>query len=158
MSLVPYSCSESDNASSIYILESEELNIEVNNELKKRKRSNKENWTRVKNKRLRMEGQKYLGFNKTEDGKIQQTSERIARSLKPACKSEACRKSTKRRCIEFSKRIRKNIFHKFWKDMNWKERKIFVNSLVLKKSTVRKTCTGQESRRNTTFHYFLHTY
>lgn len=54
-----------------------------------RKRKNKadeKDWTRIKNKKLRMEGKAYLGFKK-EGSKIKQNCQRLRRSLKPACNS-----------------------------------------------------------------------
>lgn len=48
---------------------------------------------------------------------------------------------------------RKVIFNKYWKELEWDQKKIYVTSLM-KKSTARKFVAGK-SRRSFTYEYFL---
>lgn len=85
---------------------------------------------------------------------MKHNAEREERKIKPTCTSIVCRKSQKRNCSKFTEEIRKNMFDKFWKEMDWSQRKVFVCSNVTKGYTSRGK---EESRRQGTYSNFLNT-
>lgn len=111
-------------------------------------------WKKIKNKKLRMLGQEYLGYTKPSNRKMRQDKIRPARQLGDRCNSQFCKKSNVRNCEKFNDEIRMEIHNCFWKQMNWDQRKVYVAGLVTRKKTTRKT-SGQASRREGTFDYFL---
>ncbi|VEN51644.1 unnamed protein product [Callosobruchus maculatus] len=172
--LVPYDSSSDDDCDLVtedYELSSESvvdpnlLDIEVtgdadvlteqnsNSVRKKQRYADEKNWQRNKNKRLRMKGQKYLGFSKKKGGKIEQNHPRAERKLKARCTSQKCLQSKIRHCQEISEDCRQETFHRFWNDMNWDQRKVFIASHVIKLPTHKKT--KENSRRQGTYHYYL---
>ncbi|KAL4716245.1 hypothetical protein ACJJTC_004739 [Scirpophaga incertulas] len=130
---------------------------ETSKNMNKRKRKgDRNNWQRVKNKRQRMLGQEYLGFEK-EDNKFIQNKIKPARKMGPVCMSKRCfgPGSKVMYCPKLSEDVRSNIFKEFW-GRNWQEKKIYISSMVDRKPTVRKTkCTG--SKRFDTKIYYLRT-
>ena len=114
------------------------------------KKARKNEWQRVKNAKLRMEGECYTGF--APSGK--QNTPRRARKMRPACGSSFCEKSSTRHCNEINEEERQNLFNKYWKELNWTEKKMFVCSLIDVEETKQHT-TGEESRRSQTFFYHL---
>ncbi|CAL8255007.1 unnamed protein product [Boreogadus saida] len=46
------------------------------------------------------------------------------------CLAESCQKSSKLHCTEIDEGKREEIFKYFWGKLDWKERKIYVKSLV----------------------------
>ncbi|XP_022829230.1 uncharacterized protein LOC111358350 [Spodoptera litura] len=112
------------------------------------------NWKKLKNKKLRMLGEEYLGYTKPKDRKLKQDKIRPARKLGDRCNSQFCRKSKVRNCERFENERRQEIHTNFWKNLNWDQRKVYVVGLVNRKGTARKT-NDQGSRREGTFDYFL---
>lgn len=55
-------------------------------------------------------------------------------------------------CSKLTEEVRLDIFNAFWK-MNWKEKKIFVASMVDKKATASKTKTSNSRRSDTNVYY-----
>ncbi|XP_034826500.1 uncharacterized protein [Maniola hyperantus] len=124
------------------------------NEGRKRQiKGDSNDWKKIKNKKLRMLGQEYLGYTKPKDRKLMQNKIRPARQLGERCVSQFCRKSKIRNCEKFNDEKRQEIHNMFWKSMNWDQRKVYVAGLVCRKGTTRKTC-DQSSRREGTFQYF----
>lgn len=124
------------------------------NEGRKRQRnSDPNNWKKNKNKKLRMQGEEYLGYSKPRNMKLKQNIVRPARRLRTRCIFEFCKKSVVRNCNKFSDERRLEIHQSFWGNMNWDSRKIYVVGLVTRKGTARKT--KDESRREGTYNYFL---
>ena len=64
------------------------------------------------------------------------------------------KKSSVRDCADILEEVRTHIFNKFWNEMNWDQRKIFVASHVVCKN--KKKCTVQnDSRRKGSFEYLV---
>nr|CAI5850826.1 unnamed protein product [Callosobruchus analis] len=122
----------------------------------KRKRSRipkKEEWSREKAKIRRMIGMSYIGYTRDRKGKVFHNKERENRVMGPRCQSNKCMKYKNRFCINMSEDERNSIFKKFWEDMSWDQKKIYVSNLVQKKDIERKFL--ENSRRSSTYNYFL---
>lgn len=151
--------SVSRNAS--HLEESINLEIEQGEEKKqegsKKRKKVKGHNKRVINKKLRMAGKNYLGFRKPSNQKNTfHDAGREERKLKDRC---ACKKKSKdstRKCYQISDEDRKIIFTKFWSDMTWEQRKVYVGNTVKVCDKNRpKTLNKEETRRVQTFKYFL---
>lgn len=71
----------------------------------------------------RLKGMTYVNKKgQTKEGK----------ALGPRCTSAFCRKSTLRECEAIGEEQRKLIFQKFWSMKSWSERRLFVQTLVVK--------------------------
>lgn len=109
---------------------SEVESVESNEPLRlvKRKRhkvAKPEEWEKTENKRLRMEGKVYLG-RKCHDGTTVKTN-RPERTMGPMCTSKVCASSNfKRKCSLFSFEERTAIHTRFWRDLNWDQKKMFI--------------------------------
>ncbi|XP_039286929.1 uncharacterized protein LOC120351954 [Nilaparvata lugens] len=77
---------------------------------KRNKRPNSSSWDINIHKKLRMTGQKYLGYKKVKvDGKItvrRSETEHEERKMGPACNSPVCKANKKRKCTEISQEMR----------------------------------------------------
>ena len=71
-----------------------------------------------------MRGQSYVGRKKKE------TELKDAKVMGPPCLSPAYKRAKKVECNEVPESKRKEIFQYFWKKLDWKERRIYVQSLV----------------------------
>ncbi|KAG6460080.1 hypothetical protein O3G_MSEX011761 [Manduca sexta] len=80
----------------------------------------------------RMSGQSYYGFRVKADGtkKWVQDVPKSERRLGPRCKSELCAKGTSRKCSMITETDRMDMFRHFWNDLDWREKKAHVRSLV----------------------------
>ncbi|CAH1099730.1 unnamed protein product [Psylliodes chrysocephalus] len=101
-----------------------------------------------------MRGEEYLGYTRTKDGKVFHNKMRQPKTMGPSCTSSKCVKYKTRFCNTINMETRKVIFNKFWKELEWDQKKIYVTSLMKKKSTARKFVAGK-SRRSFTYEYFL---
>lgn len=116
----------------------------------KRKKSQGQN-KRIENKKLRMTGKNYLGFRKPRHQKNTfHDTPREERRLKPRCR---CKKSSTKKCCEISDQYRKRIFSKFWSEMTWDQRKIYVANTI--KVFDKKKPVNETSRRSVTLKYHL---
>ncbi|XP_044750002.1 uncharacterized protein LOC123310551 [Coccinella septempunctata] len=116
----------------------------------KQKRTKGSGRKRELNKKLRMCGKKYIGFRKPKQQKNTfHDYPRGERLLKPRCH---CKDSSKQ-CSKFTDDDRKNIFLKFWSDMSWEQRRVFVATTV--KVCDRKRPEVEASRRSVTLKYHL---
>ena len=128
---------------------------------KRKKKVDKENWSREVNKEKRMRGDNYTGFSleqKVSNGpKLQQQNvPKPERRLQQTCSSISCVRSKLRHCQEFTEQRREEIFTNFWKNMDWREKKEFVRSsidIIKKKESKEKV--PEESKRNETMIYYL---
>lgn len=75
--------------------------------------SGKKSWKVLKNKKLRIEGESYLEFRRTREGKVFHDIEPEARTIGVSCNSSLCRKSK-----QITDEISLNLFNSFWKTMN----------------------------------------
>ncbi|XP_028173679.1 adenylyltransferase and sulfurtransferase MOCS3 isoform X1 [Ostrinia furnacalis] len=84
-------------------------------------------------KEKRMNGQSYYGFRSVRESddkrKYFQDVLKSERKIGPPCSSEFCLKKP-RCCRQLDEGKRKEIFKYFWNDLDWKEKKNFVRSLV----------------------------
>nr|CAH7760572.1 unnamed protein product [Callosobruchus chinensis] len=100
-----------------------------------------------------MNGMSYIGYTRDRKGKVFHNKERENRVMGPRCQSNKCMKYKNRFCINMSEDERNSIFKKFWEDMSWDQKKIYVSNLVQKKDIERKFV--ENSRRSSTYNYFL---
>ncbi|XP_050518028.1 uncharacterized protein LOC126892515 [Diabrotica virgifera virgifera] len=129
---------------------------EINEERKRKIKPDSKTWKKNRNKELRMLGKDYLGYTNPKEGKMLHNTPRSARKLGEACKSKKCTTSKVRNCEKLTVEMRQDIFNNFWTNLNWEQRKIYINGLVSRQTTARKT-VGCETRREGTFQYFLPT-
>ncbi|XP_045484411.1 uncharacterized protein LOC123689220 [Pieris rapae] len=117
--------------------------------------ADKDSWKRENNKRQRMMGKEYLGFRKI-DGKYVQDIAKPNRKLNMMrCSSERCTSSKVFCCNIFTEEMRMKIFDEFWA-MTWKEKKLYVLTLIDTQDTQRKTKgAGSNSRRSGSKIYHL---
>nr|CAH7736180.1 unnamed protein product [Callosobruchus chinensis] len=101
-----------------------------------------------------MRGEEYLGYSRGRDGKIFHNTMRESKSMGPTCISEKCVKYKNRFCDTILQEQREIIFQKFWKDLDWDQKKIYVTSLMHKKPVSRRYVSG-DSKRSFTYEYFL---
>lgn len=90
---------------------------------KRQKIANKNNWKRIKNERLRMKGEEYLGFSRDKNKNFKQNVIRPSRQIGERCMSKMCMKSKKRFCSTFGEDTRREIFSNFWKNITWDQKK-----------------------------------
>lgn len=107
-----------------------------------------------------MKGEAYLGFSNAKNPETNsrtnpQDRPRSARSLKPPCASDKCRKSKNRFCVEFTQDVREMLFNEFWSTLNWNAKKAYVKSLVDQIVPQRCRAKGKELKRHETFLYHL---
>lgn len=123
------------------------------------KRKKRKLGVRIKkvNQELRMKGKQYLGYRRPPNQtKTFHDCTREARSIGPSCTASFCVKSKKRMCNQISEENRKALFTKFWNELTWDERKIFVCNLVSKEEPrQRRNPESSETRRNATLQYFI---
>lgn len=125
-------------------------------EQKKRNVNNEANWKVEKNKKLRMQGESYLGFHRTREGKVFHDVEREERKMGDSCNSSLCRKSKLRACNNITEEMRCHLFTTFWKTMNWDQRRTFIVNSVEKSAVKRrKSRQNEESRREASLCYYL---
>ncbi|VDI01121.1 Hypothetical predicted protein [Mytilus galloprovincialis] len=123
-------------------------NIAAKQKRAKRGRAEKDQWEKNRNKRLRMDGEMYYGLKKGPDGKYSYSVEKEKRTVGERNCSKRCKK-----CLLFNENERLAIFHSFWNNMNWDQKKVFVISMVDK--TEAKQKKAENSRRKYSFKYFL---
>lgn len=143
--------SKIENSSSAGVDESSSCILER----KPRKRkAEPDKWSINETRRRRMEGKSYIGYRRVK-GVITHDIQRPARELGPACTSKECVRMKNRNCSDLTKKIRQSIFTKFWGEMNWEQRRVFVINHVKKTPTKRVYTTNEVSKRKATFQYYL---
>lgn len=148
--------SHSDSEEENELEDKQEQEVELNTpSSKKRNRTClKEVWTKNLTKKLRMEGKEYEGYKRNREGMVTKGISRPDRQMTATCFSNACKKMKTRHCGEFSDDERKNIFTKFWNNMNWDEKKVYTTSSI-EYVPKKRNSVGENSRRTGTFNYFL---
>ncbi|CAG9772240.1 unnamed protein product [Ceutorhynchus assimilis] len=112
------------------------------------------------NQKLRLTGKKFLGFRKPAGQKNSfhdtERNERIM-GIRCKCIDKSTKSEQKRRCYLITEQKRKAIFEKFWSEMSWDQRKVFVAQSVVNVPTERpkKSDADDKSRRSTTLKYSL---
>ncbi|XP_039296260.1 uncharacterized protein LOC120354091 [Nilaparvata lugens] len=124
-----------------------------------RKRNKKpvpESWEKNIAKKARMRGEKYVGYKRDKNKIVTRMPDREERTMGPKCISEKCSKINDRHCGIFTKQDRQIIFEHFWRDLNWKEKEVFVSSLVDQLPAKRTSVEpGASSRRSNSYIYYL---
>lgn len=92
-------------------------------------------------------GQSYVGVSKKE------MVEKQPRVMGARCQSTTCVKSSKHHCSSIEEADREIIFKCFWEYMNWKEKQLYVRSLVDVIPVQRRR--GLSSRRSSTYIFSL---
>ena len=109
-------------------------------------------WKRNTNQDLRLKGLAYMGSIKGTGGKnIPNPKE--PRRQGPRCTSAFCMRSKLRNCADITEEERTELFDSFWTKLDWKQRKMYVASLVDCK--VPQYSKKRGSRRNGTLLYHL---
>ena len=112
------------------------------------------NITKLKNKRLRMTGLQYKGVKKDESGQKHYSENRNERILSESNCSRKCEKKVGgRRCSDINQATRESIFKLFWRNMDWKQKKVYVVNLVDKCAVKRRTT--ERARKKVSYKYFL---
>ncbi|XP_049802822.1 uncharacterized protein LOC126237069 [Schistocerca nitens] len=109
---------------------SHSLLCDVSSDRKRKSKPHPEDWKKNANKILRMREQAYIGYKKSQIGKIAHDTPREARKLGPTCTSKMCQKSIQRKCHQFSVDDRQAVFNTFWETMSWDQRKVYVINFV----------------------------
>ncbi|XP_050314022.1 uncharacterized protein LOC126748687 [Anthonomus grandis grandis] len=128
----------------------------VERKRKKRQFVSTKDWNDNKRKERREMGKEYAG-RKLIDGKWKYNIKREAKKIKEPCNYKALLKGKLLKCRMFSEQQRETIFRRFWSEMGWNERKVYVSFLVDSKATQRsrnRTAEGA-SRRDETLVYYL---
>lgn len=128
--------------------DSNDLDMEY--EVPKSRESMPGSWKRNVNQKLRMKGDPYLGYSRSRINQVLHNVDWVGKNIRPACASE---KSQKRKCNEVAEVYRLKIFNRFWKNLNWDEKKTYVTSLIITTSVKQRTV--ESSRRNSTMSYNL---
>ena len=105
-------------------------------------------WQKVQRKQQRMYGEAYCSSTKGTDGEYIVQEPRM---IGERCSSKRCSKA--KRCNDLSEEDRQRIFRKFWKDLDWGQRKIYTASLVDKGNVKRRKV--EDSRRQCSITYHL---
>lgn len=122
-----------------------------------RKRKELGNWKSNRNKKLREQGKKYIGWKRcsTLSGKCNKNdTQKESRKLGPPCTSQKCMKHKKKQCHLLTEANRVEIFQYFW-EMTWGEKEVFISSLVDKSETKKHTKEAGKSRRTASLQYHL---
>ncbi|KAL4720325.1 hypothetical protein ACJJTC_005093 [Scirpophaga incertulas] len=97
-------------------------------------RHSKREWTINKCKKLRLEGEQYMGYrrdSRQEKFKVLNDVMRPAPEIGPRCFSKFCTKSKLRGCNNIVETERQGILLVFWKQMDWSQRQQRSSMLFL---------------------------
>ncbi|CAG9787394.1 unnamed protein product [Diatraea saccharalis] len=122
-------------------------------EKKRKKKPNKETWEKIKNQKLREKGEEYKGRHK-DAGIWNYNISKKESNVKPRCNCKLSNKTTKLECAKLTEEERTDIFEEFWR-MSWKEKKIYVRSLVVVKPKARSRANESESKRKNSLELYL---
>ena len=100
-----------------------------------------------------MQGENYYGFQSNSKGCFKQKTARKGKSIGSVCGSSACAKNPNRHCNNITEENREICFNKFWKTMNWQEKRAYIANLMVAEEP--KQRTTEESSRKFSFSYFL---
>lgn len=126
---------------------------------KRSKKANSEAWSRNDAKCKRIRGEAYLGYRRKEKQStlnILHDTPREERQMGPPCQSKICKQWKTRFCSEIKCDDRLKIFNHFWKDLVcWKEKQIYILSLIELVEPKQRTTKSLTSRRSGTYFYYL---
>ncbi|KAL5237055.1 hypothetical protein ACI65C_004465 [Semiaphis heraclei] len=136
-----------------------DIHNNLQNDGRKRNRvSNPNSWSRNETKIKRLKGESYIGYRRKEKDNtfnILHDTPREGRNLGPPCQSKVCEKWKTRFCLDIKNEERLDIFKNFWSMTSWREKQIFVLSLVEKVIPKQRTTESATSRRNGSYFYYL---
>lgn len=122
----------------------------------KKGESNPSSWKRNRQKILRMKGEQYVVEKKRGDGSKHEQIKKPREMKEIGCASKKCFKSKEKRlCSKITNDQRREIFNRFWSDLDWKQRKVFVSTLVSQQPIKEKKTTKAKSRRSSSLQYHL---
>lgn len=121
---------------------------------KRSKKNNKSTWKKTKVMELRENGKAYKGKKKDGDTWVYD-KEKDERSLKPRCHCKISVQKPKFKCLDITDEQRNKIFSKFWRNMSWKEKKVYVKTLTVVKPIQRKRSEKETSKRRNAFELYL---
>ncbi|KAF6206713.1 hypothetical protein GE061_017949 [Apolygus lucorum] len=124
--------------------------------VEKVKRVNSKQETKAK----REKGEKYVGYRRKDkkiNNKVIHDTPRSERKMGPLCFSAKCKQMKTRSCDQISEEDRLPIFQRFWKEMTWETKKMYVCGLVTlqEKRSSSHSSPGKVSRRKNSFFYHL---
>lgn len=126
--------------------------------LKRKRKRDSTKWKAEIEKRKRLLGEAYLGFQTTKtDNSTKKLlcKERPARQQGPTCSSSHCRRSKLRHCEMFSEGDRKDLFNMFWSELDWHQKRVYILSSTEKVPTKVITSKQEVSYRSETLFYYL---
>ena len=130
----------------------ENLNMEAS-----QKRQGGANWTKNLSKKLRLQGKAYLGLKYDKENCVYKYNNvRPEKKIGPRCSSNKCKLSQVRQCNMIPEAEREGLFKRFWSEMDWGQRKVYISSLIDVCNTKQTTVAGI-SRRNFSYSYHLKT-
>jgi len=131
--------------------------IENCTKAQKRKYLPKERHMKEIQKKKRMRGETYMGLKMNQDsGTKTYCVEKAGRLLCPRECSRKCNKSATKHCNQLSQNDRERIFEMFWKDLDWQQKRMYVNNHVERCGVMqRTTATPTTSRRQYSYVYCL---
>lgn len=122
-------CNASDEEN-IQLLQTGDPTVSDSNKRKRNRKSEKLTWAREITKKKRQHGEAYDGYERAAGSKINLNVPRSERKMGPKCDSKYCFEATNLHCNEMLEADRLDIHKKFWQDMNWDQKKIYVSGLV----------------------------
>lgn len=131
-------------------------NPEDSDEIPKRKRAKKNDknrWKKTTDQTSRESGLQYEGKKKVGDVWVYNNI-RKERTLKERCHCHDAKES-KFKCSSITEEKRQEIFKKFWSEMTWKEKKMYVRTLTVRKLTARKRTLKENSKRKHALEFYL---
>lgn len=146
--------SQSEEEDELEDNEEQEGELSAPSSQKRNRSSLTEIWEKNLTKKLRMKGKEYKGYKRNREGVVSKGIPRPARKMTATCSSNACKKMKTRHCDKFSEDERKTIFTKFWDNLNWDEKKVYITSSI-EYVPKKRNSVGENSRRTGTFRYYL---
>ncbi|XP_041942157.1 uncharacterized protein LOC121705312 isoform X2 [Alosa sapidissima] len=117
--------------------------------VRRKRRANPSRWKANVQKKRRMMGQSYRG--RRGNGSIIKE----ARKMGERCQSASCQKSKQIQCCEIDEGRMKDIFKYFWEKLDWKERRMYVKTMVEVNGVKRRRTEAVTSRRSASLFCFL---
>lgn len=117
---------------------------------------NENKWKVNVNKKRRERGATYKG-RKNVNGEMNYDIPKEKRTMKKTCNCKASlNKSSRLKCREFVEEERRLIFKKFWKGLDWKQKKTYISCMLEMKETKRaRNRKNETSRRKCSIEYYM---
>lgn len=109
-----------------------------------------------------MKGQQYLGFQKNNDNKYEQSLVKPAKNIGKGCNGHTKYAELKHggpkqkfECDKLNEADRQSIFQHYWELPTWETRKVFIRTLVTESAPPHRRQLHDNSRKRKSFKYFL---